>query len=561
MEKNNKSKFFIIVFLFAIVIVAGLLLTKNIGKTTTQIGAENSKAELSKVLKKINVKDVEKVKGTVEFGENNLESELPDIEKYPVTVEGKGDINVEIFSSPEKAGSGNDGWLCDIAKEFNEQNNKLDGKTISVSVRSVPSGLAVDYIVSGKYVPEALSPSNEMWGEMISSKRVNVEMVEKSLVANQAGIIFEKKAYDEFVKKYGEMSLDKVVEATVNDGLAMGYTNPYASSTGLNFLVSTLSKFDNENLLSEKAVQGFQSFQANVPFVSYTTMQMRDAVSTGSLDAFVLEYQTYKNDADLTRNYVFTPFGVPHNNPLYMIGTISAEKQTVLKQFAEYAKNEKSQNLAKDYGFNQNLDYANSDFYDGSTLFSAQKIWKAEKDSGKPIIAVFVADISGSMNGVPINELRRSLINASGYINSNNYIGLVSFNNDVYKNLEIGKFDINQRAFFNGAVQNLSATGGTATYDALMVALDMVLSKKEEIPEAKTMILLLSDGMQNRGCSLSTATNILENLEVPVYTIGYGDEAETDVLSKISSINEAASIKADSGDVVYTLKNLFNSNL
>lgn len=561
MEKANNTKFLFIVILFIVVVAGGLVLTKNIGKTSNQVNAENSKAALSKVLKNITVKDVEKVKGTVELEENNLESELPDIEKYPLVVEGKGDINIEIFSSPEKAGKGSDGWLCDVAEEFNNQRNQIDGKTISVSVRSVASGLAVDYIVSGKYVPEAISPSNELWGEMIKSQRVTIEKIEDSLVANQAGIIFSKKAYDEFVKKYGEMSLDKVVEATAKDGLAMGYTNPYASSTGLNFLVSTLSKFDSENLLSNKAVSGFQEFQANVPFVSYTTMQMRDAVATGSLDAFVLEYQTYCNDADLTRNYVFTPFGVPHNNPMYAVGQLEDSKLQVLNKFTEYAKSEESQKLATDYGFNQNLDYANSDYYDGNTLFSAQKIWKQEKDSGKPIIAVFVTDISGSMAGVPINELRKSLINASGYINSNNYIGLVSYNNDVYKNLEIDKFDINQRAYFNGAVQNLSATGGTATCDALLVALDMVLTKKEEMPEAKTMILLLSDGKQNRGTSLETATEILENLEVPVYTIGYGEDAEKDALSKIASINEAASITADSDDVVYTLKNLFNSSL
>ena len=561
MEKTNNSKFLLIILLFAVVLIVGLVLTKNLGKTSTQISAENSKTALSKALKNVNIKDVEKVKGTVEFGENNLDEELPDIEKYPLSVEGNGDINIEIFSSPEKSGSGTDGWLCDVAEDFNKENIQIDGKTVSVSVRSVASGLAVDYIVSGKYVPDALAPSNELWGEMIKSQRINAEIIDDNLVSNQAGIIFEKKAYDNFVKKYGEMSLDKVVEATANDGLAMGYTNPYASSTGLNFLVSTLSKFDPENLLSDKAVEGFQLFQANVPFVSYTTMQMRDAVNSGSLDAFILEYQTYINDADLARNYVFTPFGVKHNNPMYSIGDLDSEKLDVLKEFTKYAKSDEAQNLAKDYGFNQNLDYQNDQVYDGNTLYSAQKIWKEEKDSGKPIIAVFVTDVSGSMDGVPINELRKSLINASGYINSDNYIGLVSFNNDVYKNLEIEKFDINQRAFFNGAVQNLTATGGTATYDALLVALDMILKKKEEVPDAKTMILLLSDGMQNRGNSLSTATNILEGLEVPVYTIGYGSEAEQDVLSKISSINEAASLTADTEDVVYTLKNLFNSNL
>lgn len=561
MEKDNRKSFVFIVVLFAVVITVGLILTKNLGKTSTEIDVQNAKTSLSKVLKNIKVKEVEKVKGSVELGGNALEQELPEITKYPLSVEGKGDIDIEIFSSTEKSSEGTDGWLNDVAKRFNNEKFEIDGNTISVSIRPVASGLALDYITSGKYVPQGFTPSNELWGEMIKSKRVNIEMINNNLVSNQAGIILERKAYDEFVAKYGEVSLDKIVEATVEDGLAMGYTNPYASSTGINFLVSTLAKFDQENLLSNEAVKGFQKFQENVPFVSYTTLQMRDAVNTGVLDAFILEYQTYINDAELARNYVFTPFGVPHNNPMYSIGNLDEEQLSVLNSFTEYCLNDKSQKSALDYGFNQNKDYTNDINYDGNTLYSAQKIWKEEKDSGKPIIAVFVADISGSMDGAPINELKRSLINASQYINSDNYIGLVSFNNDVYKNLDIAQFDLNQRAFFNGSVGSLSASGGTATYDAMLVGLDMILKKKEEIPNAKTMLFLLSDGKQNRGNSLNTARGILENLEVPVYTIGYGEEAEKDVLANISSINEAASIVADSDDVVYKLKSLFNSSL
>jgi len=71
----------------------------------------------------------------------------------------------------------------------------------------------------------------------------------------------------------------------------MGYTNPFVSSTGLNFLISTLSSFDENNLLSEKAVKGFEKFQTNIPFVAYTTLQMRESAQSGVLDGFIMEYQ------------------------------------------------------------------------------------------------------------------------------------------------------------------------------------------------------------------------------------------------------------------------------
>ena len=197
--------------------------------------------------------------------------------------------------------------------------------------------------------------------------------------------------------------------------------------------------------------------------------------------------------------------------------------------------------------------------YDGSTILQAQQLWKEEKDLGKPIIAVFVADVSGSMFGAPINKLKESLINGSQYINKNNYIGLVSYSSNVTINLPIAKFDLNQRAYFNGTVQSLSASGNTATFDAILVATNMLLEKQKEVPDSKLMLFVLSDGETNVGHSLDDATRVIENLDIPIYTIGYN--ANISALGKISNINEAASINAESEDVVYQLKNLFNSNL
>ena len=51
----------------------------------------------------------------------------------------------------------------------------------------------------------------------------------------------------------------------------------------------------------------------------------------------------------------------------------------------------------------------------------------------------------------------------------------------------------------------------------------------------------------------------MDALNIPIYTIGYN--ADIPALESISSINEAANINADSDDVIYKLKNLFNSSL
>lgn len=543
-------------------VFGGIILTRNIGKSEEAITSEQAENKMSSLLRGINVTNVDPIKASV-TDEDMLteEEELPDIASYPFTVKGNGEINIEIFSSPEKAGDDTDGWINEVAQNFNNEKYTINGKTVSVSIRSVSSGLAVDYITSGKYIPDAITPSNEFWGKMIEARNVDVTLKEEKLAGNVAGILISKKKYDEILEKYGAVNMKVITEATANNEIAMGYTNPFASSTGLNFLISTLYSYDTEDLLSETAVDGFKQFQENVPLVSYNTLQMRKSAESGSLDAFVMEYQSYINDPTLKNEYVFTPFGARHDNPMYSVGTLSSDKESILDKFCEYCTNDASQNLAMKYGFNNNKSYKSeipSDI-DGSKLVSAQKLYKENKNSGNPIIAVFIADTSGSMAGESINALQTSLINSMQYINKENYIGLVSYNSKVYVNLPIAKFDLNQQALFKGAVQSLDANGQTATYDAVVVALDMLNKSKKENPEAKPMLFLLSDGEQNTGCSLNDISSILNNYEVPVYTIGYN--ANIAALNKVSEINEAATINADSDDIIYQLKNLFNSEM
>lgn len=538
----------------------GIYGTRNLGRSQSERTYEKSVSYLNKYLKDINVQNGTPVKSTVNIGQNTLKDELPDISQYPLSVEGNGNVNIEIFSSPEKAGEGTDGWLNEVAKKFNSSNQKVGDKTVSVSVRSIASGAGVDYITSGKYVPQAFTPSNELWGDMAVAGGAKLNKTKDSLVKNTAGILLSKSTFDKLKSSYGNVDLAAVVQATTKNEISLGYTNPYASSTGLNFLVSTLSYFEESNPLSEKAKNGFQAFQANIPFVSYTTMQMRTAAESGSLDAFILEYQTYVNDNNLKNNYTFVPFGVPHNNPMYSVGNLSEEQSKALELFNKYCDSSAAKNLANSYGFTDTLGYESKvKTYDGSTILQAQQLWKEEKDLGKPIIAVFVADVSGSMFGAPINKLKESLINGSQYINKNNYIGLVSYSSNVTINLPIAKFDLNQRAYFNGTVQSLSASGNTATFDAILVATNMLLEKQKEVPDSKLMLFVLSDGETNVGHSLDDASRVVENLDIPIYTIGYN--ANISALGKISSINEAASINAESEDVIYQLKNLFNSNL
>lgn len=289
------------------------------------------------------------------------------------TVEGNGEVNIEIFSSGEKAAeSGSDSFLTSMAKKFNAQHNKTSGdKTMSVSLRSIPSGTAAEYISTGKYQPECYTPSNTLFGELVKNEGVELTVEADRLVGNVAGILVSKKTGDMLRSEYGEASVSSVLNATIDGKLMMGYSNPYTSATGLNFLLEALASSGSDTIVDTAAVENFQKFQANVPLVSFTTQQMVQSADKGIVDGVVMEYQSYQNDPTLQRNYEFIPFGVRHDNPLYSIGSISAEKKEVVAAFVSLCAQNQAE-ATKD-GFNGLDDYAYAGkVYDGNTIAQAQ---------------------------------------------------------------------------------------------------------------------------------------------------------------------------------------------
>lgn len=560
---KNKKVLPVIIIIFIVVaglVFGGLYLTRNLGKSQKTVSAESAMDKLAKFVDRIGPLEGTPSKSTVEYSDDDTTfRELPDLTDDSIAVRENTDLYAEIFASSEKTGSRTDGWLKDMVTDFNASGATVGGKPVSVRLRTVSSGQQVDYAASGKYTPDAISPSSSLSVRMLNAKGVSTTYAAESLVKNYAGIVLSRSTYSILTEEYGEASVKTLAQATADGRLTMGYTNPFTSATGLNFLITLLDRYAPGNILSDSAVEGFTAFQSNVPFVAMTTTQMRSAADRGTFDAFVLEYQYYINDSSLSSNYMFIPFGYVHDNPLAVIGSAGAEQKEILDLFAAYCA-EKGADLAKKDGFNSEPDgfAPPTTEYSGDDLITAQELYKENKDS-KPIVCVFVTDVSGSMAGEPLNALKQSLINSMQYINTDNYIGLVSYSDIVTIELPIAKFDLNQQSLFKGAVENLSANSTTATFDAVCVGMKMIEDLLATEPDLKPMLFVLSDGETNEGCSLEDITDIISGLKIPIYTIGYN--ADLDALDEISAINEGICIDAGTDDITYQLKQLFNANM
>jgi Ca-activated chloride channel family protein len=506
-------------------------------------------------------------KANVTPPEKDLSDTLPEITQFGLTVdpgEGPGQAVAEIFASTEKSGTATDGWMVEAAEAFNRSRVSIaDGREARVAIRRIPSGTGYQYIAAGDHIPAGFSPSNQLWIQMADTHSPTTVVTDQT-VPNVAGIVMKDETAEQLRADYGELDTKALIEAVIAGELVMGYTDPFASSTGLNFLLTVLDDFaegDESRLVAPDVASVFEEFQEQVPFVAFTTLQMRESVEkdNGTLDAFVMEWQTFTNTESLQSGFEFIPFGVRHDNPLYAFDEASVAEKEVLELFSEFMDSQEWRDKAADFGFDPPDYVSDVAVPSGETLIEAQRLWKDKKDAGRPVYAVFVTDTSGSMAGSRIAAVQRALASSREFINPEASIGMVEFSDSARKVLDIAPFDLNQQGLFAAAVQDMDPVGGTAMYDGIMLGLSMLVEQRVADPRGKYMLIVLTDGETNEGLDFGAVDEVIAGARIPVVTVGF--EANLEELSRVASLVEAASINASESDVEFQLVSLFNAGV
>lgn len=524
------------------------------------LSVEDARTELDSLLSRVTVHETENPVMDIYMDDISETAALADISTFDIVVRGNGAVDIEIAAATELTSESPDDWINVVAKNFNRENFMVNNKKASVTVRQITSGEIMTYVNAGIYQPNAAVFSNDAWGKMVDTSGIGINKVCDRIAGNTAGILISKEAYDKVEEKYGNVDFDSVISAAQENVIVFGYSNPYTSSTGLNGLTTMLKVFDDSNPLSDKASDALMKYQKTSPPVAYTTAVLRNQAKKGIIDAMVMEEQAYINTPELS-SYIYIPFGIRHDHPVYTFDWNTDEENEVVKMFVDYCLTKENQELASDKGFNRHDEYRSQDTgLSGQGYLTAQSLWKENKNGGRPVVAVFICDVSGSMRGDPLASLQKSIIATLPYISSDHYIGLISYGSDVTVNLDIRQFDDKQRAYFSGEVKNLTIDGSTHTYEAVLEGLSLINKAQAEIPDAVPLIILLTDGEANGGYTLSRITPVVEGMRVPVYCISYNykDNGDLDILS---GVNEASTIKADSDDIVNQLRNLFNTQL
>ena len=109
---------------------------------------------------------------------------------------------------------------------------------------------------TSQFAKQRISPSSSLSVKMLNAKGTATEDAAASLVRNYAGIVLSSSAYSTLIEEYGAATVETLARATAEDKLIMGYTNPFTSATGFNFLVTLLDSASPGSILSDKATAG-----------------------------------------------------------------------------------------------------------------------------------------------------------------------------------------------------------------------------------------------------------------------------------------------------------------
>lgn len=160
------------------------------------------------------------------------------------------------------------------------------------------------------------------------------------------------------------------------------------------------------------------------------------------------------------------------------------------------------------------------------------------KSSELPIGLLLLIDTSGSMQGSPIQDARSAAANFVADLNQDDQVAVAEFNEQM---AYISEFtndheQVSQKLNLINA-ENLAST---CLYDTLYSA----VQKSATLESGRRAITLLTDGQDYKSgstCSIHTLDDVINlaadgNTQVPIYTIGLGDEINEKELKRLSEM-------------------------
>ncbi|MFT3694903.1 MAG: extracellular solute-binding protein [Kofleriaceae bacterium] len=262
------------------------------------------------------------------------------------------------------------------------------------------------------------------------------------------------------------------------------------------------------------------------------------------------------------------------DHPYAILDGVSADEKAAGEQLLAFLKAQPQQEVARGLGFRPAdpkigiaapLDEAHGvDPKQPQTLLDVPSVdvlnalleaWRLQKKSADVMI---VFDRSGSMNGDPMNQAKAGASAFIDGLSDRDSLGIMFFSNNideppVPQPLKTARQALHQQ------VDNSFASGGTALYEAVAKAYDVMLARAKKDPGQIHAIVVMTDGKdEDSHISIDQLDSRFnpENAPVKIFTIAYGDKADPGVLQTIATAAQGTSVKGSASTIVDVYKDL-----
>ena len=460
-------------------------------------------------------------------------------------------------------------------------------KGIKVEIEHYGDLEIVDILNSDSRPYDAVWISNSIWLYMLDNSYLTTDS--KSIVIDPVVMAIEKSKAEELGFTSKEI-YNKDILAAIKEGklkyimASVTKTNTGATSylSFLNSMAGSPEVLTEEMLDNESLKNDLKSFFKGVERVSGDEEYLIDMYKNGDYNAMInYESSLIELNKELVKKgkeplYLIYPIdGVAINDmPFAYINNDSSntknkEKFNVLQS---YLRSDEAIKLMEEYGYRSwyggTNDKADNKVFNPEWGIDTTKYLKDMKYPSKKVITkainlyieslrkpthvVFCLDISGSMYGSGLDELKEAMNYILDYetaskdmlqFSDKDKITVITFNNDVEKIYET-KYGSDTKEVINN-INNLEAGGGTNIYSPSIEGLKIL--KQDSAEEYTKTVILMTDGQSNTGSFNELEKYYKKNKEnVPIYSITFGSSSEYE-LNKLARLSNGKVFDGKSG--------------
>ncbi len=472
-------------------------------------------------------------------------------------------------------------WLEDRVAAFNRDRVETEGgRSVYVQLTAADAGQAVGHISDGAQV-DLWIPDQQVWTNVLAREGNDAFQNNCASVAASPLVIAMWRPAAEALgwpgRDLGWLDIGSLAAdpsawdyysgGQFGDVLRLGHTHPGLSASGANTLLalvhaaelstSAVTVADIQRPIVQASVGAFEG--AVAWFSSSTgslaqTMHERGVRFLGAAVVYESDVVNYGGgDADgeepgIVPIYPFEGTFVA-DHPACINGSSPAEAQEGARVFRDYLLAEAAQEAAVQFGLRPVSDAvapgpplddlrgvdlqeprAVFDPPSADAIYAVQELWQSAR---KDVNLVMVVDVSGSMSGGKIDNMRRSAVQFIEQMGDDDRLSIISFSSMPQSLIKYERVGDNRQAMIE-AISGLRAQGDTALYDAIADGASLLAST--ETPETTNALVLLTDGLDTSSYRhrAESAAQLLADTGATVFTIAYGNDADEDLLQAIA---------------------------